>query len=283
MAGQPLADSATITSLNRGPAYYEQLIRLNMERARTLPAMNAKRYILVDAAAARLWLYVDGKPVDSMKVIVGAEATQTPVLTTSIGWAEINPFWNVPPHLVKGNIAPRVLSEGLGYLTKSGYDVMSDWTNDAKIVDPSTIDWKAVAAGRDIIRVRQRPGDANAMGEIKFVTSNDFGIFLHDTPNKALFDRDDRWLSNGCVRVEDAKRLARWLLGDIPTASARDKDLMVPLKEPVPVHITYLTAAPAADGRVIFRSDPYGRDAAALARLASGGGAPRPTALMRSK
>jgi murein L,D-transpeptidase YcbB/YkuD len=278
-----LADAPTTAALNRGPAYYERLIHLNLERARALGAEPAKRYILVDAAAARLWLYADGKPIDSMKVIVGAEATQTPVLTTSIGWAEINPFWNVPPHLVKGTVAPRVLSEGLSYLAKAGYEVMSDWTNDATAVDPATVDWKAVAAGQTKIRVRQRPGEANAMGEIKFVTNNDYGIFLHDTPNKALFTRDDRWLSNGCVRVEDAKRLARWLLGDIPAAPTRDKELLVPLKEPVTVQITYLTAAPSGDGRIVFRTDPYGRDAAELARLQSNAEMPRSASLMRSK
>jgi murein L,D-transpeptidase YcbB/YkuD len=261
-----IADAQTLNSLNRGAEYYEQLIRLNIERAQALPARSG-RYILVDAAAARLWMYEDDRLVDSMKVIVGKKESPTPMLATSIRWAELNPYWNVPHNLVQKTIAPGVMREGLGYLRRQQYDVMSDWTHDAKVLDPGEVDWRQIAEGKAQVRVRQRPGAANAMGEIKFVMRNDLGIYLHDTPNKELFAREDRWQSNGCVRVEDARRLARWLAPEL-TASGQDGEF-VAIAHPVPVYITYLTVAVDRTGGAAFRADPYLRDAPALARLFS--------------
>jgi murein L,D-transpeptidase YcbB/YkuD len=105
------------------------------------------------------------------------------------------------------------------------------------------------------------------MGEIKFMMPNHLGIYLHDTPDKTLFDVDDRWISNGCIRVQDARRLARWLFGEMPHAEPRDRQQRVDLDDPVPVFITYLTAAPGADGEIVFRADPYSRDAPIIARM----------------
>lgn len=261
-----LVDASTLASLNRGAEHYEKLILLNMERARALP-VNSDRYILVDAAAARLWLYENGRARDSMKVVVGGVASPTPMMSTLIRAAEINPYWNVPPDLVQRLIAPRVVKEGIKYLSGQQYEVLSDWSNEAELVDPGTVDWKAVAEGRANVRVRQRPGPANAMGDIKFMIRNDFGVYLHDTPSKDLFAKEQRWLSNGCVRVEDAKRLAQWLFGETPKAISGHAGELVPLDQPVPVYITYLTAAPGSGGAVAFRSDPYGRDASAMAYM----------------
>jgi murein L,D-transpeptidase YcbB/YkuD len=160
-----------------------------------------------------------------------------------------------------------VLKQGLGYLKAQRYELLSDWTNDAKAVDPATIDWRAIADGHSNVRVRQLPGSGNAMGKVKFTTRNDYGIYLHDTPNKELFLKTDRWQSNGCVRVEDAPRLARWLFGGTPTVSASNPGEIVPLDRPVPVYITYLTATVAQTGNVTFRHDTYRRDDTALAGL----------------
>ncbi len=113
--------------------------------------------------------------------------------------------------------------------------------------------------------MRQLPGPGNSMGDIKFMMPNDYGIYLHDTPDKALFQKEDRWISNGCVRVEDARRLAKWLFGNMPRGSDPDAEERVDLERPVPVYITYMTAG-ASHGGVVFRKDPYGRDAALLAR-----------------
>ncbi|HWH17345.1 MAG TPA: L,D-transpeptidase family protein, partial [Allosphingosinicella sp.] len=245
--------------------HYERLLMINLERTRRLPGVNERgRYILVDAGAARLYLFEDGRVRDTMKVIVGKAETATPMMAALMRYASVNPYWNVPPELVQSLIAPRVLSGGVSYLKDRRYEVLSDWTDDASLVDPASVDWRAVADGSAEVRVRQRPGAGNSMGDIKFMMPNEFGIYLHDTPDKSLFDKQDRWISNGCVRVEDARRLAKWLFGDAPKGKDPGLETRVDLDSPVPVYITYMTAGPSPTG-VAFRNDPYGRDEALLA------------------
>jgi murein L,D-transpeptidase YcbB/YkuD len=263
------AGAATIRSLNLGPKHYEALAVINMERARRLPppgGPNSRKYILVDAAAAKLTMYEDGRPVDSMKVIVGTDQSPTPMMAALMRYANVNPYWNIPPDLVAKTIAPRVLAEGAQYLADRRYEVLDSWENDAKVVDPATVDWKAVAAGKEELRVRQLPGGTNSMGEVKFMLPNNYGIYLHDTPGKDLFAKDERQLSNGCVRLEDARRLARWVFGEVPVATSPDAEQRVDLKEPIPVYITYMTAG-LSGSQLAFRSDAYGRDRALLAKF----------------
>ena len=267
------AGPQTIASLNRGAAYYEQLIQLNLERARRLPTSEFKgKYILVDAGAAKLFVYENGRVVDTMKVVVGAPATETPMLAAALRYSSVNPYWNVPPALVRSLIAPKVLAQGMTYLSDRGYEVFDDWSADSDPADPTTIDWQAVAAGERELRVRQRPGGANSMGKIKFMMPNDYGIYLHDTPNKALFEEDERWVSNGCIRVEDAARLARWLYGEMPQGASADREEEVALQEPVPVYVTYFTVASAGEA-LSFRKDRYDRDSRLLGRFRAQAGA----------
>jgi len=261
-----IAGAGTVASLNLGASHYERLLMINLERARRLPGTSERgRYILVDAGAARLYMFEDGKVQDSMKVIVGKTASATPMMAALIRYASVNPYWNVPPDLARTLIAPKVLSEGLGHLKSERYEVLSDWSPEATVVDPTTVDWAAVAEGKVELRMRQLPGRGNSMGEIKFMMPNDYGIYLHDTPDKVLFGKDERWISNGCVRVADARRLAKWLFGDMPKGSNPDAEEDVQLDKPVPVYITYLTADGSSKGAQ-FRQDPYGRDAPLLAR-----------------
>lgn len=265
-----VAGGGTIASLNLGAQHYERLIIVNLERARRLPlATERGRYILVDAGAARLYMYENGRVVDSMKVIVGEAATATPMMAAQLRYLSVNPYWNVPPELVVQLIAPNVLKQGVTYLRDRRYEVLADWSDEAAALDPSTIDWRAVADGRKEIRVRQLPGPANSMGKVKFMMPNDFGIYLHDTPRKELLAADNRWISNGCVRLEDARRLADWLMGGLPQAPDPDRPLRVDLAEPVPVFMTYFTASATAQG-IAFRPDPYRRDAAVIARYFGG-------------
>jgi murein L,D-transpeptidase YcbB/YkuD len=244
----------------------DRRILANLDRARfTTPA---DRYLIVDAAGARLLMVEGGQVRDSMKVIVGKSASQTPMVASKIYYATLNPYWNVPTDLTRKLIAPRVLQDGMGYLNERGYEVLSSYDENASVVDPKTVDWKAVAAGRIEVRVRQRPGPANSMGQVKFPFQNDGGIYLHDTPNKELFAEAKRDLSNGCIRVEDADRLGRWLLGGQPTTSSVAPEQHVALPKGVPVYVTYLTAQPTNSG-LAFLPDVYGRDRATGAALAS--------------
>lgn len=197
------------------------------------------RFVLVDANSARLYMMEDGRVEDSMKVIVGKPDTPTPELTDSIVYATLNPYWHVTPDLVKTIIAPRVLTEGDAYLNRQGYQVVSAFAPDARVIPANSVDWNAVAAGTSKVYVRQLPGPANSLGQFKFDLPNGDGIYLHDTPKKELFAQDKRDLSHGCVRLEDAEKLATWLLGtDPPPVSAPEKAILLP--RPVPITISYL-------------------------------------------
>ncbi|QPQ55248.1 L,D-transpeptidase family protein [Allosphingosinicella flava] len=246
-----------------------RVLRLNLERARALPARQ-DRYVLVDAAAQRLYLYENGRERDSMRVIVGKESQQTPMMAGYIRYTMVNPYWNVPPDLVAERIAPHVLSDGLSYLDSRGYEILSDWSAAPRVVDPATIDWRAVSNGGVQLRVRQKPGPYNAMGRMKFMFPNDLGVYLHDTPDKDIFGNSDRRASAGCVRLEDAPRLARWLFGKPLTVPRGGTEQQVNLPRPVPVYITYMTAGPEKD-RIAFRKDIYGRDGVAMAGVPGSG------------
>ena len=261
-----VAGDALLESLNRGALHYAQVLMINMERARRLPAPGEmKRHIIVDAGSAKIFLYEDAALVDSMRAIVGSTATETPMMAALVRYAIVNPYWNVPPDLSISMVAPAVLEHGLGYLTERKYEVFADWSAEDRRIDPASVDWQAVKDGNLSLRIRRGPGPGNSMGDIKFMMPNDFGIYLHDTHDKSVFERDERWISNGCVRVEDARRLATWLFGTMPQGSDPNVEERTDLPRPVAVFLTYFTAEVTGDG-IVFRNDRYGRDPAVLAR-----------------
>ena len=200
------------------------------------------RYVLVDAASARLFMMEDGRVRDSMRVIVGKPTAATPALSSVIHYATLNPYWHVPVDLAPTLIAPRVIKDGAAYLSERGYEVVSTFGKDAQVLPPDSIDWAKVAAGQATVHVRQRPGPANSMGQMKFDLANSSGIYLHDTPKKELFEKAERNLSNGCVRLEDAPRFARWLLGDEPQPGSAAPNQHVAIPRAVPITIAYLDA-----------------------------------------
>ena len=232
-------------------------LRLNMERARLLPSPWT-RHIVVDASSARLWYYEAGREVGTMRVVVGAPATQTPMLAGALQWAILNPYWNVPDYLAQNSIAPKVL--GGRSLESLKMEALSDWSASPRRLDAAEIDWAAVAAGKQLVRIRELPGPHNSMGRVKFLFPNKEGIYLHDTPERDLLKKEDRHFSNGCIRLENAAELGRWLLQKPLPRRSTEPEQAVPLSVPVPVYLTYLTAAPAARSGVRFRDDVYGRD-----------------------
>jgi murein L,D-transpeptidase YcbB/YkuD len=241
-AGMPPADVARIAR--------------NRDRARALPGAWV-RHVVVDAGSGRLFWYEAGRQKGVMRVVVGKPQTPTPMLAGMLHYAILNPYWNVPVDLVQTSVAPRVLAGQS--LASQHFEALSDWSASATLVKAGDIDWPAVAAGRQEVRVRQLPGPGNAMGRVKFLFPNDLGIYLHDTPDRALFRAADRHFSNGCIRLEDAAKLGQWLLGK-PLRNAKTPEQAVALPVPVPVFLTYLTVADSGDGSIGFRADVYGRD-----------------------
>ncbi|HWT12505.1 MAG TPA: L,D-transpeptidase family protein [Allosphingosinicella sp.] len=267
------ADSATTAALNAGAAHYERLILANIERARAIPPRPLGRYLLVDTASARLWMIEDGRIRDSMRVIVGKSGMATPVMAGLIRYAVLNPYWNLPPDLIRER-ARKVVRRGPGAIAAERLQILSDWSPRARPLSPRQVNWRAVAAGRAFVNLRQRPGPHNMMGAVKFMMPNDLGVYLHDTPSRHFFARADRRISSGCVRLEDAPRLARWLFRGRPPRPSGAAEQRVDLPEPVPVYITYLTALPTREG-IVFQPDSYGRDRTLLARLARRASPPR--------
>ncbi len=237
-----------------------QIVALNLARLRAIPPIAGGRWVMVDSVNARLWMFEGSEAVDSMKVVVGAPQTQTPIMAGFLRQAVVNPYWNMPDDLVPSRVTQPVLANGTGHLKAKRFQVLASWSEDAEVMDPRKVDWRAVAENRQSIRVRQLPGAGNFMGAVKFTFPNPQGIYLHDTPERALLAKPARHFSNGCVRLEDAARFGRWLLGKpLPRSATPEKRL--DLAAPVPIYITYLTALPE-NGRITFRPDVYGHDAA---------------------
>jgi murein L,D-transpeptidase YcbB/YkuD len=201
-------------------------------------------------------------------VVVGRLYRRTPVFSDAIRYLVINPYWEIPHGIAVRDKLP-LIREDPAYLSRQGIDVFEDWSPDASPIDAATVDWQSVDAESFSLRLRQRPGPANALGRIKFMFPNRFNVYLHDTPDRADFQLREREASSGCIRVEHALQLAAALLENregwdreaIGTAVESGRVRTVVLDPPVPIHLLYFTAWVDEDGAVQFRRDLYGRDA----------------------
>ena len=233
-------------------------LRRTLDRLRMLPAKG--RAILVDSASAQLWMLEDGRPVDRMKVVVGRKVTPTPLVAGTIHYVTLNPYWNIPADVARDKVAPLVLKRGVKYLKAARYVTSDGFGAKAADIAATEVDWKAVAAGETPVHIRQLPGGNNMMGAMKFGFVNEHDIFLHDTPQRALFDKSKRTYSMGCIRLEHADRLARWLLGKDVDPRSEPPETHVQLDKGVPVYVTYMTAR-IEEGRLDFVDDVYAWDA----------------------
>ncbi|WP_338468294.1 L,D-transpeptidase family protein [Novosphingobium sp. ZN18A2] len=212
----------------------------NMERWRWMPRSLGPDHVLVNAAAFQARLTRGGKPDGSWRVIVGKTSTPTPVFHTDITGVIFNPWWEVPASIVRESVGALVrrhpaTARARGYVVQNG-------------------------------RYRQAPGPNNALGQMKLVMPNRFSVFMHDTPNRTLFERENRALSHGCVRTDDAIGYAATLLQGVKTREEIDaivesrKTTQVDLARPMPLYIAYFTAGTDAGGAVVTYKDIYKRD-----------------------
>ena len=243
--------SETLDAMNVSASYRLGEIAANMERYRWLPRSFGARYVFVNVPAFKLEAFDSGQKVLEMKVIVGQEYQDkaTPVFADSMETVVFRPYWNVPPSIAAKEIFPK----GGAYIARENMEVYNDHGQTA---------------------VRQRPGPKNALGFVKFLFPNDFNIYLHDTPNHALFNKDVRAFSHGCIRVEKPTELAEWVLGwpaDRVEQAMHDgpDDHGVRLPHKIPVYITYFTAY-INNGQLYFGNDLYGRDDKLVAVVMSG-------------
>ena len=266
-----VAGRGTFEQLNTTPARRVRQIALAMERFRWLriPESASNKVIAVNIPEFRLRaLALEGGRLEnrlSMDVIVGkALDTRTPVFHEDMLYIDFKPYWNVPSSIAKGELLPK-LEKNPGYLAKENMEFVPVAGGAAvTAVTPATL----AAVARGAMRIRQRPGGKNALGDIKFVLPNNMNIYLHHTASPSLFKKARRDLSHGCIRVEDPVALAKFVLEDQPAwtserikaAMDADKPSTVHLLHPVPVIIFYATAVAEADGRVLFLPDLYGLD-----------------------
>lgn len=264
-----------------GPGSLEQLntpvedrirqLVLNMERRRWMPDDTGRFYIFVNLADQYLKVVDGDKTIHDARLVVGKPFSRTPVFTESMSYIVFNPYWNVPTSIAVNEYLPK-LKANPSALNAQGFEV----ERGGKVVSPTAVSWNSYGRGNFPVRLRQKPGDRNALGRMKFMFPNPYNIYIHDTPGRSLFSRDNRFYSHGCLRVEFPEKLAEVILGhDDPTWNIQriekrlevDHNGVVKLKKPVPVYVTYLTAWANKDTAVNFRKDVYGRDAELVAAL----------------
>jgi murein L,D-transpeptidase YcbB/YkuD len=268
------AGKQTLAALNIPVETRVDTLKANMERQRWVPAELGDRYLRVNIPAFELTAVEDDRVVKTMRVVVGRPKRPTPVLSGQMTYLELNPFWHVPPRIARKDILPKVQANP-DYLLQQGFRVFSDWTAQARELDPREIDWTQVSQRNFPYKLRQDPAVSNALGRVKFMFPNKHSIYLHDTPSKGLFKRERRSFSSGCVRVAQPRELAALLLADMPAwqggrladAFEAKRPTVVRLKHPMPVHLQYWTAWVDTHGRVQFRADIYNRDRALLQAL----------------
>nr|WP_318382144.1 L,D-transpeptidase [uncultured Enterobacter sp.] len=250
--------------LNVSSAQRAGVLALNIQRLRLLPG-NMSTGIMVNIPAYSLVYYQQGTQVLASRVIVGRPDRKTPMMSSALNNVVVNPPWNVPPTLARKDILPKVWNDP-GYLERHGYTVLRGW-NSNEAIDPWRVDWGTITPSNLPFRFQQAPGAQNSLGRYKFNMPSSDAIYLHDTPNHNLFQKDARALSSGCVRVNKASELANMLLQDAGWNDTRISDALregdtryVNIRQNIPVNLYYLTAFVGTDGRTQYRTDIYNYD-----------------------
>ncbi len=275
LASDGVVGPATRAALDVNVADRIAQITLNLERLRWATHDPGERHIRVNIPAFRLDVIENGVSVLSMRAVVGRRDRPTPVLSGTVTYLEINPFWNIPQKLARRDLLPHIRLDP-EYLVERGIHVYQSWRPEAPEVAPHTVDWNSIPSWDLVFKLRQEPGPLNPLGRVKFMFANPYSVYIHDTPNREKFDRAERCFSSGCVRVKDPLALAAYLLrdGDGPDGDALSaafdtrENAKLGLPRPVPVYLVYLTAWADNDGVTHFRNDIYGYDAPLRSMLA---------------
>ncbi|HYU77344.1 MAG TPA: L,D-transpeptidase family protein [Vicinamibacterales bacterium] len=266
-----IVDAATLAALNVPLTERIRQVAINLERWRWMPDDLGARHFLVNIPYFHLLARENGKTVMDIRVVVGKRGNETPIFSDEMEYVVFSPYWNIPDSIVAGETAPAVARDP-GYLARNNIEILRVSKHGAHPVDAATVDWSDPGQLRELA-FRQRPGDKNALGHVKFLFPNDFDVYLHDTPADSLFQRTGRAFSHGCVRVEEPETLAKYVLRDQPEwdgpkilhAMYSGNEQHVKLKEKIPVHIAYFTAWVDENGGLHFQPDVYGYDAKQVA------------------
>ena len=253
---QYIALRKALGKLPAGSDEERRKIEASLERWRWMPRQMGERRLIVNIPEYRVHFISDGNEIASHRVIVGKRSTPTPQISAQVTGVILNPTWSVPQSIIRESVGSLVRNNP-GTARARGYT------------------WSYAGGG---LRVVQQPGPGNALGQLKLDMPNPFTVYLHDTSNRDLFEREDRTLSHGCIRTDKPYDLAALLLAGTDWSRARIDDVVasrrttrIPLAQPVPVYTVYMTAYVGPDGTVVYSGDPYGLDAAVNRLLDDGG------------
>ena len=266
-----VAGRMTLAQLARGPAERVDQLRVNLERWRWLPADLGARHLRVNIADYRLEAWNAGRIERVHRVVVGTGYRQTPSFSARMRYVVLNPWWEVPRRLATQDKLPLFQRDPEAF-ARGGYALLDP---QGLPVDVAGVDFSQLSRNRFPYRLRQQPGPANALGQVKLILPNSHDVYLHDTPSRGLFGRVRRSFSSGCIRVEEALALTDWVLSGargfdrarIDAVIASGVETRVDLSEPLPVHLLYLTAVDDDAGGVRLIDDLYQRDPRLLRAL----------------
>lgn len=256
----------TIQALNQTPKMLIRTAAVNLERLRWLPdTLKDSELILVNTANFQLDFLHNRDTVFTSKVIVGKSYHATPQFSAEMSYIVFSPTWTVPTSITRTEIIPAV-KKNRNYLASKNMKLLN---SSGGVVDPASIDWAKVNPKTFPYTVRQEPGESNSLGLAKFMFPNKHSVYIHDTPSRSLFEREDRALSHGCIRIQRPFDFAKFLLSHDPTwtderireAMRQPKEVTVTLNRKIPVAIIYMTYWANGGGEMYFRKDIYGRDA----------------------
>ena len=253
----------TIAELNKTVDFRIKQMLINLERLRWVPVEIENDYLLVNIPEYKLHVFENKKLSWETNVVVGKEAKQTSIFKGNISSIILNPYWNIPNSIINNEILP-ALKRNSNYLSRNNMEVVSP---DGKAMNAAKIDWQKYSKNVPFI-IRQKPGNDNALGKMKFLFPNNFSIYLHDTPSKELFNQNKRDFSHGCIRVENPKKLAMYLLQNnkswnqekVEKVLKTNTETGITIKPNMPVYIAYFTAWVDSKGNLNFRNDVYNLD-----------------------
>jgi L,D-transpeptidase YcbB len=255
-------EKQTLVELNKTIDFRIKQIMINMERLRWIPEKMESNYLLINIPEFRLHIFENEKQVWQTNVVVGKTVTKTSIFKGSLSQIILNPYWGVPTSIVKKEILPK-LKRNPNYLENNNMEAFSG----KNVIDPNSINWNKYENSVPF-DFRQKPGKDNALGKMKFMFPNNYHIYLHDTPAKGLFGDNKRAFSHGCIRVENPKKLAIYLLKNqtvwneqkIDEVLETDTQTGIKVNPFMPVYIAYFTAWVDANGQLNFRNDLYNLD-----------------------
>ena len=261
----------TLAQMNMSIEDRINMIRINLERGRWVLSRPGKDFLIVNIAGFNIRRIKNAEVIWESRVIVGKNHKESPIFKDEVEYIVLNPTWTLPYSIASRETLPK-LKKDPGYLAAKQMEIMD---RNGKILDPNSIDFNKYSTGNFPFIIRQKAGPHNALGQVKFIFPNKYAVYLHDTPSRGLFNREDRAFSHGCIRLEDKWGLLMglmdepdvWNMDKINEVLDSGKTTQVNLKTPMDIYILYWTAGVDMDKNLYFERDVYQRDQAVLKAL----------------